>query len=130
MKIIRGKDGKFVSTKGNQSACGNPPNKMSFKPNHIPHNFKGINKPRVLTHSRDGFYSVVTVDETKPAISRKRWYQTKKRISEAQYVMNTPRGMVTFHTDGDPTNNKKENLEIITRAELLKRNLALRRMKR
>jgi hypothetical protein len=33
-----------------------------------------------------------------------------------------PKGAIVYHKDQDPTNNSLDNLEIITRAELAKRN--------
>lgn len=34
-----------------------------------------------------------------------------------------PKGYVVHHKDGDKYNNRKNNLEVISRSELLKRNL-------
>ena len=122
----RNKLGQFTSKglKDNAFAKNNKSNKTSFKPSHIPHNFKGTYTPRIIRNNRDGKHVVVTVDETKSAISRNRSYVTKKRLSYAQHLMNTPKGMVTYHIDGNALNNDISNLEIITRKELLKRNLS------
>lgn len=110
------------SLRGNKFALGNKPNKTSFKKNHTPFNFLGSCVPRVVKHSRDGEQVIVTVNKKKTAVSRNRVYETRKRISYAQYIMKTPKGMVTYHIDGDPLNNDKNNLRVITRAELLKLN--------
>jgi hypothetical protein len=51
----------------------------------------------------------------------------RKRISYPKYVLEqngieVPKGCVVYHKDGDIYNNDLDNLEIITRAELLMRN--------
>lgn len=54
-------------------------------------------------------------------------YRHHKRTSYARAVMikagyAIPKGAIVYHKDQDPTNNSLDNLEIITRAELAKRN--------
>ena len=54
-------------------------------------------------------------------------YQHHKRIPYSKYVLlqngiEVPKGCVVFHKDGDNKNNIISNLEVITRAELAKRN--------
>jgi hypothetical protein len=54
-------------------------------------------------------------------------YKCRKRMSYAKYVLEqrgieVPKGCVVYHKDGDMMNNEIENLEVITRAELFKRN--------
>ena len=41
-------------------------------------------------------------------------------------VGGVPKGCVVYHLDGDRTNDEPTNLEVITRAELLKRNIKSR----
>lgn len=57
-------------------------------------------------------------------------YQVRKRIPYARYVLekhgiDVPRGHVVYHIDGDYKNNDISNLEVISRAELVKRNRKL-----
>jgi len=50
---------------------------------------------------------------------------TRKRISYARYqygYKEIPKGHIIYHKDGDPLNNKRSNLECISRAELCRRN--------
>lgn len=59
--------------------------------------------------------------------SQKKIGQRHKRISYAQWVLKKagieiPKGYIVYHKDGNYANNKIENLEIISRGELLKRN--------
>ena len=111
--------------KGNKFALGNPPNKTSFIEGHTPANAKPDYKPRTLLHSRDGLQVICTIPEKKKAKSRGRKYRTRRRTSFSRVVIglkNIPGGCVVYHKDGDALNNAKNNLEVITRAELMKRN--------
>ena len=113
--------------KGNQYSKGNPPNQTSFKENHQPFNFKGVGVPRILKHSRDGMQEIVTIKDEAKRISRGRQYSGKKRTSYARFLMGFPKGKIVYHKDGNAINNAKNNLMVITRAELLKINQARRR---
>jgi len=93
-----------------------------FKEGRIPHNFKGIGTPCVS--SRQEVYATTT--ETKSAKSRGKPYITKRRTTYARYLWieahgPIPRGHVIYN-HGHPTDIKLENLEMISRAELVKRN--------
>ena len=101
---------------GNKHAVGNPPNKTSFKKGNVPANSKPLNKPRARIHKRDGVDVIVTAVVGK----------NKKQIAYARLVVglaNIPSGHVVYHLDGDRLNYDKSNLEIISRGELLRRNL-------
>ena len=72
---------------------------------------------------------ICRIIETKPTKSYNgKVYQHHKRISYAKYLMEQTLGRalakneVVYHIDGDFRNNDLSNLEVITRAELLKRN--------
>lgn len=101
-------------------------NETSFSRDKILDKYSAIEgKPRY--NGKDGLYC--TVSERKPTKdSRKdKVYMHRKRIPYARYVLeqngiNVPKGNVVFHKDGDIYNNELENLEVITRAELIKRN--------
>lgn len=101
-------------------------NETSFSRDKILDKYKDIEgKPRY--NGKDGLYC--TVSERKPTKdSRKgKIYQHRKRIPYARYVLEqngieVPKGSVVYHKDGDIYNNELENLEVITRAELIKRN--------
>lgn len=70
---------------------------------------------------------VCAVDELVPVKSSTgKVYMHHKRTSYARYIMGKiPKGHIVYHKDGDYTNNEPDNLEIISRAELLKRNRRL-----
>jgi len=111
--------------KGNKFALGNKPNKTSFRKGHRSPNAKPDYEPRTVLHSRDGFQVICTIPEKRIAVSRGRKYKARKRTSFARVIVglkNIPYGSVIYHRDGNPMNNSKKNLEIITRAELIKRN--------
>lgn len=101
-------------------------NETSFSRDKILDKYSAIEgKPRY--NGKDGLYC--TVSERKPTKdSRKdKVYMHRKRIPYARYVLeqngiNVPKGSVVYHKDGDIYNNELENLEVITRAELIKRN--------
>ena len=55
-------------------------------------------------------------------------YMFRRRMGTARYVLalagrTLTRSDVVWHKDGNPANNDLENLEIITRAEMARRNL-------
>lgn len=111
--------------KGNKFAIGNPPNRTSFTEGHTPANASPDYKPRLNKHSRDGLQVICTIPEKKKAKSRGRKYTTRKRTSFARVVVgieHIPGGCVVYHRDGNALNNSKRNLEVITRAELMRRN--------
>jgi len=111
--------------KGNKFALGNKPNKTSFKKGHVPATASPDYAPRTLLHKRDGPQVICTIPEKKDSVSRGREYRARKRVSFARVVVglnNIPYGSVVYHRDGNPMNNSKSNLEIITRADLIRRN--------
>lgn len=100
-------------------------NRTSFTRDTLPCKAK-IGKP----NKGDRHSGVVcTVEERTPAKDSRtgKYYMHHKRIPYARYVLNqagieVPRGCVVYHKDGDYENNELENLEVITRSELMKRN--------
>ena len=83
-----------------------------------------IGKPRKC---RDGM--VCACEEKIPVRSRNgKVYMHQRRVSYSKWLMEQHVGRklenneVIYHIDGDKYNNNLNNLEIITRAELLRRN--------
>jgi hypothetical protein len=110
----RTKDGKFTSEylKGNKFALGNKPNKTSFK--------KGENfmenhpswKGGIQNNKKNG--PVKNLGNGKrTSMARYVWEQTYHEI---------PKGYVVYRKDGNVKNYNIENLEVITRGELMLRN--------
>ena len=83
---------------------------------------RGFNKPIVCS----GTSQVTTMLEEKVITNRKgKIKEIRKFTTYARYVYGLdriPEGWVIWHIDGDPFNNKIENLECISRGELLRRN--------
>ena len=77
--------------------------------------------------SRDGFI-ITAEDEFVMTQSRNgKVYKHHKRIPFAKHVLmqagiEVPKGHVVYHIDGDKLNNDLSNLEVISRAELMRRN--------
>lgn len=73
---------------------------------------------------------VCVSEEVRPTRSRNgKVYMHHKRVSYAKWLMEKelgrkidPRKEVIYHIDGNAYNNDLSNLEVITRAELVKRN--------
>lgn len=73
---------------------------------------------------------VCVSEEVRPTKSRNgKVYMHHKRVSYAKWLMEKelgrkidPRKEVIYHIDGNAYNNDLSNLEVITRAELVKRN--------
>lgn len=83
-----------------------------------------IGKPR---KGRDGM--VCSSEEKVPVRSYNgKVYMHQRRISYSKWLMEQQLGRklesneIVYHIDGDKYNNELSNLEVITRAELLKRN--------
>jgi len=94
-----------------------------FKPGVHSTTFKGYGVPNVCKGKRLEVYATTPDQEVK--VSRGRKYVSRKRTTYARWVMgykDIPAGHIVYHKDGNVLNNHPDNLEIITRAELLKRN--------
>jgi len=96
-------------------------NKTSFKKGQMPHNFMGYYKI-----CSDGIYILATKGQYS-------YYRNGKQIRVGRYEKlarkkwrdefgEIPKGMIVFHKDKDIYNDNLDNLELISRAELLKRN--------
>lgn len=113
---MRGTDSgvRFTSenSRGNQHAKGNPPNKTSFKAGvNTMENSKSW-KGGVQHNKNDVVYLAV---------------DTNKRIRRPKYIYEQvygelPKGYIIYHIDGNKENDNIDNLEAITRRELLMRN--------
>ena len=107
--------GQFTSEqmKGNQFAKGNLPNKTSFKKGESVGGKHPQWKGGIQKHERDGVHLYTG-------------YQ-KKRIRQSRVVYEArhgviPKGWVIYHTDGNRFNDHIDNLEAISRGELMNRN--------
>lgn len=74
---------------------------------------------------------ICLTDNKKAQVNKRngKTYQHRKRMGYAQYILQKagieiPKGYIVYHIDRDYTNNDIGNLEVISRAELLKRNQA------
>lgn len=98
-----------------------------FRQGDVPSNFTGVGIPRLIHHGRDGDELQVTLNET---VKKKAWgreYYGKRRTSYTRYVFgleDIPDGYVVYAKDGNRLNTHRENLECISRGELMKRNHA------
>lgn len=109
----RRKDGTFTSLglKGNQYAKGNSPNRTSFKKGQHGMEKHPCWKGGIQKH-KDSYY--VALGDNK-RIRRGRWVWER-------FNGPVPEGCVVYHIDGDKHNDDINNLEVITRKELMKRN--------
>jgi hypothetical protein len=96
-------------------------NKTSFKKGNIPANYMGSMKI-----CEDGIY---VIDRTKSYSYIRNGkkifayhYEQLARKKYREHFGDFPKEMIIFHKDKDVFNNEIDNLELITRAELLKRN--------
>jgi len=112
--IKRNKKGQFVkgSTVGNTSAKGNPPNITSFKKGscHGPMHLQW--KGGVQKAGKDCAYL---------------WEGANKRLRRPRVIYEKihgkiQKGFVIFHKNGDTFDDSIQNLEAISRQELIKRN--------
>ena len=99
-----------------------------FKPGQVPQNFQGIGIPRVNKHNGKLELNTTT-EEVVTATARGRVYKTKKRTTYARYlwelyVAKIPNGMIVYSNAEEGEVPEIYDLELITRAELIKRNRA------
>lgn len=103
-----------------------PPNKGKkgyINPGAIPTQFKKGHKPEnthpigTIIKRRDGNYIKVN-DLPGPHNIAKRWIPLSKYVYEKEYGL-VEDGNVFLHLDGDPFNDKLENLKVISKRELL-----------
>jgi hypothetical protein len=96
-----------------------------FKAGSTPANFKGIGTPSISGRRRE---TLTATEETIRCKSRGREYTCKRRTTYARFIWTKeygaiPKGMIIFNNSFDPEIILIENLEQITRSELLKRNI-------
>jgi hypothetical protein len=96
-------------------------NKTSFKKGNIPQNYHGGFKI-----TEDGIYKKVeghyNYTDKEGRKFRTNKYESLARIKYREAHGDFPKGMVLYHKDGDIMNSELDNLELITRSEMLRRN--------
>ena len=123
--IVRAKNGCFAkgnlsgkqftseSSRGNQAAKGNKPNRTSFGNKSSALSDHPQWKGGIQFSERDGFYAAIGKGKRVP-LARKIYEEFTGEL--------VPKGHVVFHKDGDKRNNSPLNLECVSRAELMRRN--------
>lgn len=111
----RKQNGQFTSQglRGNSFAKGNRPNKTTFK--------KGVNHTGTTHPSWRGGVQVMRKDCVYVYTDTNTRVRRPKLVWESVYGP-LPKGYVLIHIDGDRYNDDINNLEAITRAELVARN--------
>lgn len=89
-----------------------------FKKGQLPHNTKSKGTiTREMTHG--ALYYTINIDWR----GRRKYHNSYKwYLWEVAHQQDRPKGRVLAVRDGNPNNIKLDNLELITRAELLRRN--------
>ena len=103
-----------------------------FKPGNLPTSFKGFGRRSVLReHGNEAGRAYTTLDKVAGfQYPRGKKARRRLRTKYARFkfgVDKIPPGYIVYHKDGDPLNDDKRNLELISRAELLRRNRGKRR---
>ena len=95
-------------------------NKASFKKGNTPKNYKG----GIKSNGKDGVYILVKKNYYKCNSKKQKHskYEQLARIIWRKHYGDFDKKFIVFHKDKDINNNDINNLELITRAELLKRN--------
>ena len=112
-KIMTGRSGRFE--KGNvpsPNARPKGPSKTSFKKGHRPHTWTPVGHERI--DNKDGYVHVKTAE---PNV-----FRLKHCVIWEEHNGNIPEGHVVTFVDGNKLNLDINNLELITRHELLIRN--------
>lgn len=109
----------------NQKNCKSPLSDIENR--YLPHNTlsKGTVTRRLIKHTQGknkGKTEVVYYINIDWHGNRKPNNLLKRYIWEVHHQQDVPKGMVIYCIDGNPENFDIDNLELITRAELLKRN--------
>jgi hypothetical protein len=101
--------------KGASFVAGGRSPETRFKPGHVPHTWKPIGSERI---SKDG-YLVRKVSDT--GIKRDDWKLVHVHVWEQRNGA-VPKGFALVFKDGDRKNAVIENLELVSRMELMRRN--------
>jgi hypothetical protein len=112
--MLRNSKGQFLpgSMKGNQFAKGNPANKGSFRKGEHTMEKHPSWKGGIQIMKRDGVYVNIGNGKRIPR-GRYNWEQVYGEL---------PKGYIIYHKDGNNKNDAIDNLEAMTRAELITRN--------
>lgn len=104
---------RFTSERlrGNQFALGNPKNKTTFGVLDVSLDKHPCWKGGIQKTKRDGI--LINLGKKRISQARYNWIQVYGEI---------PKGYVIYHKDGDKYNDEIENLECISRAELIRIN--------
>jgi len=117
--VKSGRTGQFKKghdswNKGKKGYMGS--NITSFKKGNLPARLRPVGSERVC--SKNG-YILVKIDEPDPYTPAKTRWKAKHVINWEKVNGKVPKGKLLFFLDGNPLNNAIENLEAITRGELL-----------
>ena len=120
------KKGNIPWNKGKRGYMG--ANRTSFTAERVEQERTKYHIGEAQKPDRDGWLYCRTEDKVFYRDSKTgRLHYNRKRISYCKYLLktmgiNVPKGYVVYHKDGDNSNNAIGNLEVISRAELIKRN--------
>ena len=108
--LSTGRTGRFYKgqpahNKGKYIRCSPA---TEFAKGHVPHNYRPVGSTRI---NKDGYTEVKVADPSK-------WRQLHIIVYEKEYG-NIPKGHVVIFADGNKQNVTRENLILVTRAELL-----------
>jgi len=122
MKIKSGRTGRWQ--KGNVPWCAGTKgllksNSTSLKKALVPHNVLPIGTERI---DDDGYILIKTGKPSPYNEQRTRFRHKHLEVWEEVNKMKIPKGMAVSFLDGNKLNCEPENLELITKAELLYRN--------
>lgn len=129
--MIRNKKGQFIKgcTPWNKGLIGYMgANSGSFTSERVEQNVK-YKLGEAQKPDRDGWLTC-RIDEKRPILNKKtgKIYYHRRRVSYCRILLEShgikvPKGYIVYHKDGNVKNNKLSNLEVISRAELIDRNL-------
>lgn len=85
-------------------------------------------EPRIVKGKNNTKYVLTYLKKFRPVKVREKFYMRKISTGYARYIYGIeriPDGYIIWHKDGDPLNNKIENLECISRSDAIKRTFSI-----